>query len=251
MNSDTPSHPATPPNGATPKPRRNAATTPQQVTLKGRILARLIWMLVRGLSATIRWSYAPNDNAEKSLQSGQVIFAVWHNRLALCFSVYRRYMRDRVRQHRQLAGLVSASRDGGLLTRVIELFDAKPVRGSSSRRGAQALIELRSAAAAGYDLAITPDGPRGPLYTVQEGIITLAQVTGCPIVPVAYWMGWKVVLRSWDRFQIPLPFSRCCIQFGEPIYVPADAGPEDRERFRAELEKSLRAITHDGREFHP
>ena len=84
-----------------------------------------------------------------------------------------------------MAAMVSASKDGGFLASILECFGVQPVRGSSSRRGPQALLELTGWAERGYDLAITPDGPRGPRYVVQEGIIALAQVTGLPIVPAS------------------------------------------------------------------
>ena len=114
-----------------------------------------------------------------------------------------------------LAALVSASKDGAFLAGILECFGVQPVRGSSSRRGPQALLELTTWAERGYDLAITPDGPRGPCYVVQDGVMSLAQLTGLPIVPVSYHVNWKIQLKSWDRFQIPLPFSRCEMYFGK------------------------------------
>jgi lysophospholipid acyltransferase (LPLAT)-like uncharacterized protein len=107
------------------------------------------------------------------------------------------------------------------------------------------LLELTSWAERGYDLAITPDGPRGPCYVVQEGIMSLAQLTGLPILPGVYHLSWKLRLKSWDRFQIPLPFSICNLQMEKPIYVPRDASDAEREALRQELESRLRAITHD------
>jgi lysophospholipid acyltransferase (LPLAT)-like uncharacterized protein len=141
--------------------------------------------------------------------------------------------------------MVSASRDGGLLSRVLELFGVQPVRGSSSRRGAQALREMVSWAVAGYDLAITPDGPRGPCYEVQEGVISTAQLTGLAVVPVSYYLNWKIRAKSWDRFQIPLPFTRCDVFVGKPIRVPREASDAERELLRKELERALREISRD------
>jgi hypothetical protein len=119
------------------------------------------------------------------------------------------------------------------------------VRGSSSRRGPQALLELTGWAERGYDLAITPDGPRGPRYVVQEGIMGLAQVTGLPIVPASYYLGWKIQVRSWDQFQIPLPFSRCEMIIGRPVRVPREASDTEREALRQQLEQTLREISRD------
>jgi hypothetical protein len=141
--------------------------------------------------------------------------------------------------------MVSASRDGGMLARILDHFGVQPVRGSSSRRGAQALLELTSWAERGCDLAITPDGPRGPRYRVQDGAIALAQLTGLPVVPVTYHLSWKYCLRSWDRFQVPLPFARCEWQLGNVIRVPREVTDAEREVLRQELEKAMLGITRD------
>jgi hypothetical protein len=96
-----------------------------------------------------------------------------------------------------------------------------------------------------YSVAITPDGPRGPAYKVQEGIIDLAQLTGCPIIPMSNYTRRKITCRSWDRFQIPLPFARCELRWGHPFRVPRDATAEAREQLRLDLEKAMMEITTD------
>jgi lysophospholipid acyltransferase (LPLAT)-like uncharacterized protein len=97
----------------------------------------------------------------------------------------------------------------------------------------------------GHDLAITPDGPRGPRYVVQEGVVSTAQLTGLPIVPVAYHLHWKICVNSWDRFQVPLPFALCEITVGRILRVPREATDVERETLRAQLEVEMRAITQD------
>jgi lysophospholipid acyltransferase (LPLAT)-like uncharacterized protein len=144
-----------------------------------------------------------------------------------------------------MAAMVSASKDGGLLAAILECFKVQPVRGSTSRRGRQALLELTTWAERGYDLAITPDGPRGPCCTVQDGVTSLAQLTGLPIVPFSYRLGWKIRTRSWDRFQIPVPFSRCEMALGKPIRIPRDATDTEREAFRQQLEQVMRTLSGD------
>ena len=173
-----------------------------------------------------------------------VIFSLWHNRLALSLPVYHRYFLARQPQ-RKLTALISASRDGAILARTLEHFGIEPVHGSSSRRGAQALRELSTWAEKGYDLAITPDGPRGPRYRVQEGIVALAQITGFPVVPISAHIHWKKCFKSWDAFQFPLPFTRCDVRIGEPVTVPREVGEADREGYRAELESRMNFITVD------
>ena len=144
-----------------------------------------------------------------------------------------------------MAALVSASKDGGFLTGILEYFGVEAVRGSSSRRGSQAVLELTTWAERRYDLAITPDGPRGPCYVVQDGVMSLAQLTGLPIVPFSYNLSWKIRVKSWDRFQIPLPFSRCEMNLAKPIHVPREATDAEREVLRQRLEASLRGMTRD------
>jgi lysophospholipid acyltransferase (LPLAT)-like uncharacterized protein len=144
-----------------------------------------------------------------------------------------------------MVALVSASKDGAFLSSALEWFGIQPVRGSSSRRGPQALRELTTWAERGYDLTITPDGPRGPCYRIQDGITSLAQLTGLPIVPVTLNLNWKISLKSWDRFQIPLPFARCEVAIGKTFRMPPDVSDEMREKLRKELEAELLAITRD------
>jgi lysophospholipid acyltransferase (LPLAT)-like uncharacterized protein len=159
-------------------------------------------------------------------------------------TIFGRYVNHR-KDARPLAALVSASRDGGLLACGLEMFGVRPVRGSTSRRGRQALLELTSAAEEGCHLAITPDGPRGPRYVVQPGVIALAQVTGLPIIPASLHLSWKYCLGSWDRLQVPLPFARCRVETAEPVRVPREAPDERREELRQLLETRMREITRD------
>ena len=215
---------------------------PHQPRLRQRFAARLVYVLVRCIAATVRYELEDDSGLIRSVPADRLIFAIWHNRLALSLMIYRRYIGNRAPE-RRLAAM--ASRDGGLLTRVLELFGVQPVRGSSSRRGPQALREMLSCAEAGFDLAITPDGPRGPCYQVQDGVLSAAQLTGLPIVPVSYHLTWKIRPRSWDRIQIPLPFTRCTVHVGKAIRMPRDASDAEREMLRAELERSLRAISKD------
>ncbi len=230
---------------ANPSPARaSGVIVPQQPRWHGRLAARLIWLASTALAATLRWRWRDETNLFENGGKEPVIFCLWHNRLALSLILFRRYVQARQPQ-RKLAALVSASRDGGMLARVLELFDVEPVRGSSSRRGSQALRELVSAGKRGCDLAITPDGPRGPCYVVQDGIVSLAQLTGMAIVPASFHLSWKWRLKSWDRFQVPLPFARCEVQLGEPVRIPREASAAERERLRAKLESSMNAITVD------
>jgi lysophospholipid acyltransferase (LPLAT)-like uncharacterized protein len=208
-----------------------------------RLGAWLAYGLVRGVAGTLRYQW--HDRSGFFVAGfGPAIYTVWHNRLPLCMKGYYHHVKPR--NHTPgMAVMVSASKDGGFLTAILECFKVQPVRGSSSRRGPQALLELTTWAQRGYDLAITPDGPRGPAYVVQPGVMSLAQLTGLPIVPCSYYLRWKIRLPSWDQFQIPLPFSRCDFFFEQPVRVPREASDSEREALRCELEARLRAITRD------
>jgi lysophospholipid acyltransferase (LPLAT)-like uncharacterized protein len=198
----------------------------------------LVFAAERSVTASLRCKWRDRSGLEDARTRQPVVFCLWHNRLAISMIVRRRHPR-------KLAAMVSASRDGALLAAMLKAFGVEQVRGSSSRRGPQALLEMTSRAESGYDLAVTPDGPRGPRYVVQNGVISLAQVTGLPIIPVTCNTRRKICLKSWDGFQIPLPFSRCELVLNEPILVPRDAGEARREELRLELEGSLRSSSKD------
>jgi lysophospholipid acyltransferase (LPLAT)-like uncharacterized protein len=215
---------------------------PRPLAWHRRLAAFLAAALLRLCLKTwhVRWleSGAPGGT------QGPVIFCVWHNRLAATLASYNYFVRSRW-PAQGMAAMISASRDGGVLANVVERFGIQPIRGSSSRRGPQALLEATTWMERGYNIVITPDGPRGPVYQIQDGIVHLAQLTGHPIIPTSNFTRWKIRLRSWDRFQIPLPFARCQAYYGEPILVPRDATEAQREELRAKLETTMRAITKD------
>jgi lysophospholipid acyltransferase (LPLAT)-like uncharacterized protein len=224
--------------------RKSGVVIPHQPKWHQRFVAFLIWLTVSLISATIRYRVHDPHGFLARKDFGQAIYCIWHNRLALSVKLYFAFCRRR-RASPGLAGLVSASKDGALLANIFENFGIQPVRGSSSRRGPQALRELTTWAGRGYDISITPDGPRGPRYVVADGAIGLAQITGLPIVPASYHLNWKITLNSWDGFQIPLPFSICEATAGNIIRVPRDISDAGREELRRQLEAELRAISRD------
>jgi lysophospholipid acyltransferase (LPLAT)-like uncharacterized protein len=229
-----PEAPSIPPAPHARRKRVSGVVVPNQATRTQRILAWLIFTALQTLAVTVRIRLHDPHGVLRD-RTAPAILALWHNRLALALHIYRRHGQ----RGRKLAALVSASKDGALLAAILERAGAQPVRGSSSRRGAQALVELNSAARDGRDIAITPDGPRGPCYQVQAGVIALAQVTGLPIVPCTYELSWKLRLKSWDRFQVPLPFARCDVFIGEPLRVPRDTDDATRDQLRAQLQTAL------------
>ena len=209
-----------------------------------RLGAAVIHFAAQAYVMTLRRRWDDRSGNSVNEPGGPAIYCLWHNRLALCMEAYQRQVAPRTTS-KGLAALISASKDGAFLAAILERFAVEPVRGSSSRRGSQALLELTSWAERGYDLAITPDGPRGPCYIVQEGVMSLAQLTGLPIVPFSFRAHWKIRVKSWDRFQIPLPFARCEMALGNRIYVPRDATDAQREQIRVHLEETLKSMSPD------
>jgi len=232
---------------AEPKPkvpeRKSGVVVPQAPTFWQRAGARLLVLFARSLTLTLRYQWNDRSGFWENPPDSPLIFAFWHNRILLCPDGYEIYSRRR--KNSKAAAIASASRDGAFLSAILERFNIQPVRGSSYKRGPQALLELVHWAQRGYDLALAPDGPRGPRYHAYDGIIALAQLTGHPIIPFGFYARRKIVIKSWDHFQIPLPFSFCEMNSGKPIYVPRDASDEEREKLREQLEETLKEISRD------
>jgi lysophospholipid acyltransferase (LPLAT)-like uncharacterized protein len=176
-------------------------------------------LLVRAWRRTVRLRFHGDETVRSwEAERRRFILALWHRHLLLIRYTYRG---DKVK------ALVSRSRDGDLFARVYQHLGVGAVRGSSSRGGAMALRALIAAARQGFDLGITPDGPRGPLRVVQAGVVLVAAATGHPVVPVATAASRYHQLRSWDRARLPWPGSRVEVVYGAPIEVPRKARVEE------------------------
>jgi lysophospholipid acyltransferase (LPLAT)-like uncharacterized protein len=227
-----------------PVKKSSQIVIPEKPRCKQRAAAQLIRLIIRTISATLRYKYVDNRGLAPGAKHEPAIYCFWHNRLSVSAMIYRNYIR-KSSAATGVAAMVSASRDGGMLVAVVQSFGVQPARGSSSRRGPQAMRELTSWAKRGYDLAITPDGPRGPRYKIAEGVVALAQLTELPVVPASYNLSWKISVKSWDRFQIPLPFSRCEVFLEKPVHVPRETSPEERESLRLKIEQTMQAVSRD------
>jgi lysophospholipid acyltransferase (LPLAT)-like uncharacterized protein len=173
---------------------------------KARLLGWLLATLMKLYALTWRIRVVNEAGLSKDTP-GAVIWAFWHNRLLPMPVFYSRHLK----RARRTAVLTSPSRDGAVLAAVVKRFGLESVRGSSNKRAAQALVECRRRLLAGCDLGITPDGPRGPCYQIAAGVIQLARITKCPVMPVRVEVSRAWRLKSWDRFQIPKPFARVTI----------------------------------------
>ena len=225
-----------------PARKSSGVVVPQRLSWHRRILASAVatffWLCIK------TWRRIWKDTANTSHTQAPVIYCIWHNHLILALASYDDHALAKWHE-KGLAAMVSASGDGAFLAATLARFGVHTIRGSTSRRGPQALLEATRWLRKGYSVAITPDGPRGPSHQIQDGIIYLAQVSGRPIVPICNFTRWKIRLPSWDRFQIPLPFAKCELYHNDPIYVPRDATESDRQQLRSRLEESMRAITLD------
>jgi len=199
---------------------------------KARFLGRLLAILIGGLGRSCRIVIDDRCGMLDSAPEEALIWAFWHNRILIVPTVWRKYLPGR-----SGAVLTSASKDGAFLAETLRCFGAASVRGSSSRRGAAASREMVDWVNAGYDLAITPDGPRGPRYRLAPGIVRLASKTGARILPmrVDCENAWR--LKSWDQFRIPKPFSRVRVTLlpFESVAAELDGDGFEAERKRIEI----------------
>jgi lysophospholipid acyltransferase (LPLAT)-like uncharacterized protein len=213
-------------------------THPAQPSALQRGAATAGAWLLRALFATLRLRVHDPHGFLASPPATPVIYTFWHNRiLAITAAFLRVYPRGR----RGVLVLTSASKDGMWLGILASRLGMGSVRGSSSRRGATAMRELLEKVEARYDIAITPDGPRGPKYTLGSGPVFLAQKAGIPILPVHARFGRAWRLRTWDNFTIPMPFSRLDVTLDPLIHVPITETDGAFESEREKIESVLRA----------
>jgi lysophospholipid acyltransferase (LPLAT)-like uncharacterized protein len=193
------------------------------------------FLLIKLIGRTIRWQVEGWQNWETATRDGQVpIYTFWHNRVFLSTYFW---------QKRRIVVMTSQSFDGEYIARFIQRFGYGAARGSSTRGAVGAIIEMTRLMRAGLSTAFTIDGPKGPRYVAKMGAVLLAKKTGQPILPftITAQRFWEAK-RSWDGFQVPLPFSRARVDIAPPIYVSADANDDGLETKRDELQAALDEI---------
>jgi lysophospholipid acyltransferase (LPLAT)-like uncharacterized protein len=197
---------------------------------KATIIAAGASPVISGLSATLRWKVEGAEHWDTVVSSGRrPILALWHGRIfaGLC------YFRDR-----GIVVMTSQNFDGEWIARILHRFGFGTARGSTSRGGPRALVHMRRALRAGRPAAFTVDGPRGPARVAQPGAVWLSAATGNPILPFHIEADRHWTARSWDRTQIPKPFSTMAITIGEPMHISSTV-PADIARGQAGLEAAL------------
>ena len=203
---------------------------------KARLLGTIGSWLTRALLITLRFRFEDRARIMATPPEKPLLWAFWHNRLFVMPYVFEHFFPGRPG-----AALTSASKDGEILAAFLNRFSVRAIRGSSSRGGARALVEMKRAIEEGFIMGITPDGPRGPRYYLNPGVVKLAQVTGGFVLPVRirYSRFWQ--LKSWDGFMIPKPFATVDVVFGVLHAVPATADDDAFEAERVRLEQMLAA----------
>ena len=207
------------------------------------VVPRVVWALLWMVSRTWRFEVIAEDGVTpvpSGVLSPPEIFCFWHQCVLPC-TVYFRHSRAVI--------LISQSFDGELITRTLKLFGFDAVRGSSSRGAREGLLGLAHVIDTGRTAIFTADGPRGPIYQTKMGPIKLAQITGAPIGAFHLEPEHAWVIRSWDRFLVPKPFTRICVSWARPTRVPVDlvAGHFEvkREELNAAIERARkRAFDH-------
>ncbi len=211
-----------------------------------KIFPKVGYFLINAVFSTIRMRWHRDAVLfEYKKKNKPVIFALWHNRLA-----YTAYGYSRILKKNSLVTMNSRSKDGKIFAGIIQSYGLNVVYGSSSRDGSKVLLEIiRFVKDKNMDCGITPDGPRGPKYKVQPGVISIAQSTGAPIIPLIYDVKWKMKLKSWDGFYIPIPFTWGIVNYGEPIFVPEKITDEERMEYQKKLEDVLNSLCKENREW--
>jgi lysophospholipid acyltransferase (LPLAT)-like uncharacterized protein len=190
------------------------------------------FFLIKLIGSTVRWEVEGWENWEAANRDGHIpIYTFWHNRVFLSTYFWRK---------RRIVVMTSQSFDGEYIARFIQRFGYGAARGSSTRGAVGAVIEMTRLMRAGCSSAFTIDGPKGPRYVAKMGAVLLAKKTGQPILPFTitaerFWEAKK----SWDRFQVPHPFSLARVTIAPPIFVPADADENSLHAKRDELQQAL------------
>ena len=197
-------------------------------------------LLSRALARTQRVTLTDPHGFIDAAVQGPAIYAIWHNRLFLMPHLIAPELRHR------LHFLASLSRDGGYIADYLSRLGMTPIRGSSSRGGGKALLELRRCLRQQGLVAITPDGPRGPRYHVQDGVAWLAATSGAPIVPVSYNAPAHWEAHGWDRTHLPKPFAKGELVVGDPIHLSKDLDDDALAAARERVHAALMHVTeHD------
>ncbi|MBN8570714.1 MAG: lysophospholipid acyltransferase family protein [Ignavibacteria bacterium] len=194
--------------------------------MKSFLEYRLLPFLIKALISTLKIKITNRDALNKP-----AVFIFWHSQMLAGWSIFR---------NRKSCALVSQSKDGEILSALLKKWNYKVSRGSSSKGGKEALRDLINASHEDYSIVITPDGPRGPAEQIKNGALIVANECSIPIIPVKIiYSSKKILLKSWDKFQIPYPFSKCTVIFGNEYFYPEYLDEVKLTEFKNKLASEL------------
>jgi lysophospholipid acyltransferase (LPLAT)-like uncharacterized protein len=201
------------------------------LNFKFKAVTSAAYWLAKLTNGTLRLTVKGEDKLRSLQKEGRgVILALWHGKLWI--PAY--YWGDR-----GYIALASQSRDGDYITKVLHKLGWQVVRGSTSKGGARSLLKLIKKIKAGRTVVITPDGPTGPRHQVKSGVLYLAAKTDSVIVPIGVSSKTQKEFASWDKFELPYPFSRAALVYGEPMEVEDKLSEDQKKSYKAELEHRL------------
>ncbi len=206
------------------------------------VAPRLFYLVAQAIYRTCRITVIGKENEDQFIRRNKPsLFVSWHQGLLYYVHHFR---------NRNGLIMVSRSKDGEIIARVLRLFGFQSVRGSSSRGGKEALeVMIDKINSTGCSGGLVADAPRGPFGVAKIGIIKLAKETGLPLIPVMWWAKRKIMFKSWDKTLLPLPFTRIVFFYEPPIFVPADASKEQMEKIRTDLTDQLNRMHRQAREY--
>jgi lysophospholipid acyltransferase (LPLAT)-like uncharacterized protein len=217
------------------RPKAEQFPTATSFTYGQRLKASLIgwagYFAICLIGWTLRWQSEGDEHLETIYRSGnRAIFTFWHGRIFPATFYFR---------NRDIVVMTSMNLDGEAIAQCIRRLGYEAARGSSSRGGLKALAELARAIRGGKDAGFTIDGPRGPRYVAKHGPVLLAYKTGAAIFCFHVSVRHKIQLKSWDQFQIPLPFTRAILLQAPPIWVPPDSNEEQLRQLHERMQRVL------------
>jgi lysophospholipid acyltransferase (LPLAT)-like uncharacterized protein len=206
--------------------------------IKISAISVLGYWIMRLIGATLRWQAVKIQTIEEARACGKrVIMTFWHGRIFTASYFFR---------DQGILVMTSRNRDGEYIARVIEKLGYQAARGSSSRGSHAATVECLRGMKEGKDIGLAIDGPRGPRYIAKPGAAYMARKSGNPVLPFSISLDRKWILKSWDHFQIPKPFSRAVVLAGDPVYVDANATTGEINAAEEKIQRALEELVVRG-----
>ena len=218
------------------------------MSLKNKIyistVGALLSTLLRVINSTLKWDRINLDSKDRFWTDKEpTIMVFWHGQQLLMPWAYS--LATNNKNQKPLIALISEHQDGKIAAKALEYLNIQCVHGSSSRNGSSAFRKLRKKLKEGNHIAITPDGPVGPIYKAKSGAIKLAQLSGAKLLPIAIKFENNWVFNSWDKMSLPKPFSKATMLFGKSYKIPAKLTKEETDNYVNSLESELNKLSKE------